>query len=278
MCPQALRRKLMAAEQEGRLPKVLVPVHFAGQPCDMADIYALSQEYGFRIIEDASHALGATYHGEPVGNCRFSDIGIFSFHPVKIITTGEGGMAVTNSSDLADRMARLATHGITRDPALMTCEPDGGWYYQQLELGHNYRMTEIQAALGLSQISRLDAYIERRHQIAQRYDRELAALPLRLPYQAPERRSALHLYPIWVDPARFDRRQVFDALRCEGIGVNIHYIPVYKQPYYQQFGFTATDFPEAERYYAGALSIPIHPALTGQEQDQVIAALTRVLQ
>ena len=267
----------MAAEREGRLPKVLVPVHFAGQPCDMAEIHGLSQKYGVRIIEDASHALGGAYHGEPVGNCRFSDITIFSFHPVKIITTGEGGMAVTNSSDLADRMARLSTHGITREPSLMTREPDGGWYYQQLELGHNYRMTELQAALGLSQIARLDAYIERRHEIAQRYDRELAALPLRLPYQASERRSALHLYPIWIDPARFDRRQVFDTLRREGIGVNVHYIPVYKQPYYQQFGFTPTDFPEAERYYAGALSIPIYPAMTEQDQDHVIAALTRVL-
>jgi UDP-4-amino-4,6-dideoxy-N-acetyl-beta-L-altrosamine transaminase len=277
LCPRALERKLVEAEREGRLPKVLVPVHFAGQPCDMAAIHGLARRFGLSIIEDASHAIGATYRGEPVGNCRYSDIAVFSFHPVKVITTAEGGMAVTNSADIADRMARLATHGITRNPALMTHEPDGDWYYEQMELGFNYRMTELEAALGLSQLSRLDTYIERRHQIAKRYDKGLASLPVKLPYQSPDCRSALHLYPIWIDPRRFNRKQVFDALRRAEIGVNVHYIPVYAQPYYQRFGFSAADFPGAERYYAGALTIPMYPSMTEQQQDQVIAALARVL-
>ncbi|HEY2981140.1 MAG TPA: UDP-4-amino-4,6-dideoxy-N-acetyl-beta-L-altrosamine transaminase [Anaerolineales bacterium] len=278
MCPRALERKLAVAEREGRLPKILIPVHFAGQSCDMTAIYSLAQRYGVRIIEDASHAIGATFRAEPVGNCRYSDITVFSFHPVKIITTAEGGMAVTNSDHLAGRMARLATHGITRNPSLMTHEPDGDWYYQQVDLGFNYRLTDLQAALGLSQLSRLEAYVERRHQIAQRYNHELAALPVQLPYQAQDGRSALHLYPIRIDSVRFDRKQVFDALRREGVGVNVHYIPVYSQPYYQSFGFVADDFPEAERYYAGALSIPMYPTMTDQQQDHVIAAVIRVLQ
>jgi UDP-4-amino-4,6-dideoxy-N-acetyl-beta-L-altrosamine transaminase len=276
MCPQELERKLVAAERNGRLPKVVVPVHFAGQSCDMMAIHMLAQRFGFRIVEDASHAIGATYQGGPVGDCRYSDIVVFSFHPVKIITTAEGGMAVTNSAYLADRMTRLATHGITRDPALMTDAPDGGWYYQQLELGLNYRLSELHAALGVSQIARLDAYVARRHEIARRYDSELAMLPLRLPHQAPYGRSALHLYPIWVDPTRFDRKDIFDLLRCGGIGVNVHYIPVHTQPFYRRLGFALGAFPEAERYYAGALSIPIYPAMTDLQQDTVISTLKRL--
>jgi UDP-4-amino-4,6-dideoxy-N-acetyl-beta-L-altrosamine transaminase len=277
LCPLALERKLVEAEREGRLPKVLIAVHFAGQSCHMAAIHGLARRFGLSIIEDASHAIGATYRGEPVGNCRYSDIAVFSFHPVKIITTAEGGMAVTNSIDVADRMARLAAHGITRDPALMTRESDGDWYYQQVELGFNYRMTELQAVLGLSQLSRLDSYIERRRHIAKRYNQALESLPVKLPYQSPDCRSALHLYPIWVDPLQFNRKRVFELLRRADIGVNVHYIPVYAQPYYQRFGYSPVDFPSAEHYYSGALTIPMYPSMTEQQQDQVIAALARVL-
>jgi dTDP-4-amino-4,6-dideoxygalactose transaminase len=252
-------------------------VHLAGQSCDMVAIHALSQRYGFKILEDASHAIGARYQGEPVGSCRYSDISVFSFHPVKIITTAEGGMATTNSAELGDRMARLATHGITRNPKLMTHAPDGDWYYQQTELGLNYRMTELHGALGLSQMARLDSYVARRHEIARRYDAMLGRLPLRAPYQAPYSHSALHLYPIWLDPAKIDRKRVFDALRRDGIGVNVHYIPVHTQPYYQRMGFRAEDFPESLRYYAGAVSIPMYPTMTDDQHDVVVAVLGRAL-
>ncbi len=278
LCPLALERKLTEAEREGRLPKVLAPVHFAGQPCDMLAIAALAQRYGFRIIEDASHAIGAEYRGEPVGNCGFSDVTVFSFHPVKIITTAEGGMALTKSAELAGRMARLRSHGVTLDPAAMTREPDGAWFYEQIDLGMNYRMTELQAALGLSQLSRLDEYVARRHELARRYDGKLASLPMVLPYQAKDCRSALHLYPIWIDPSRIDRRVVFDRMRRANIGVNVHYIPVYTQPYHRQRRtFSAADFPASERYYAGALSLPMFASMTEHQQDQVIAALAEAV-
>jgi UDP-4-amino-4,6-dideoxy-N-acetyl-beta-L-altrosamine transaminase len=277
LCPLALERKLTEAERDGRLPKVLAPVHFAGQPCDMLAIHALAQRYGFRIIEDASHAIGAEYRGEPVGNCRFSDVTVFSFHPVKIITTAEGGMALTNRSDLAGRMARLRSHGVTSDPASMT-RSDGAWFYQQIDLGMNYRMTELQAALGLSQLSRLDDYVARRHELARRYDEKLASLPLVLPYQSKDRRSALHLYPIWIDLSRMDRSAVFDRMRRSNIGVNVHYIPVYTQPYHRQHRtFSSADFPASERYYAGALSLPMFASMTEHQQDQVIAALAEAV-
>ena len=276
MSVAALEAKLAAAAAENRLPRVVIPVHFAGQSCEMREIHALGQQYGFRIIEDASHAVGATYLGEPVGNCRYSDITIFSFHPVKIITTAEGGMAMTNDPALAERMERLRSHGITRDPAAMAWDSEGPWYYQQVELGYNYRITDLQAALGHSQLARLDDYVARRHAIAARYDAALAGLPLTTPWQHPDSRSALHLYPIRLhDAAR--RREVFEALRAAGIGVNVHYIPVHTQPHYHRLGFRPGDFPEAERYYAGAISLPMFPTLTPAQQDEVVAALARVL-
>lgn len=276
LCPRALEAKLIAAEAAGRLPKVVVPVHLAGQSPDLAAIRALADRYGFHVIEDASHAIGATYLGEPVGDCRYSDITVFSFHPVKIITTGEGGMALTRDPALAARMELLRSHGITRDPALMSHAPDGPWYYQQVALGYNYRMTEIQAALGLSQMARLGGYVARRRALARRYDERLDGMPLRVPFQHGDGSSAWHLYIVRLDPA-LDHRAVFEALRAAGIGVNLHYIPVHTQPHYAAMGFVAGDFPEAERYYAGAISLPLYPGLTDEMQDEVIAALRRAV-
>lgn len=275
LCPQALERKLVEAERDGRLPKVVVPVHLCGQPCDMQAIHGLAQRYGFRIIEDASHAIGGRYQGEFIGNCRYSDITVFSFHPVKIITTAEGGMALTNDASLADRMALLRSHGITRDPSQMTHEADGPWYYQQIDLGFNYRMTELQAALGVSQMQRLDQFVVRRHELARRYDELLADLPVVTPWQHPDSYSGLHLYVIRLklDDMRRTHRQVFESLRAQGIGVNLHYIPVHSQPYYQRMGFQSGDFPQAEHYYAEAISLPMYYGLSGTMQDTVVQAL-----
>ena len=279
LCPIKLEEKLIAADKAGKLPKVVVPVHLAGQPCDMAAIHALGQKYGFRIIEDASHAIGGKYKGEPIGNCCYSDITVFSFHPVKIITTAEGGMALTNSHELATRLGLLRSHGITRDPALMTQPTDGPWYYQQVALGYNYRMTDIQAALGVSQMTRLRHYVGRRHEIAERYSQLLADLPLTLPWQHPDSYSAYHLYVIrlQLDQTRVTHLQVFEALRAKDIMVNLHYIPVHTQPYYQKMGFKTGDFPAAELYYREAISIPMHPTLTNAEQDQVASVLREAL-
>ncbi len=276
---EALTAKLEQAEREGRLPKIVIPVHFAGQPCDMAAIHALGQRYGFHVIEDASHAIGGKYKGEFIGNGRYSDITVFSFHPVKIITTAEGGMALTNDAELANKMTLLRSHGITRDPAQMTHAPDGPWYYQQIELGFNYRMTDIQAALGISQMARLDHYVARRHKLAARYDALLADLPVNCPWQHPDNYSGLHLYVIrlQLDQIRKTHRAVFDALREQGIGVNLHYIPVHTQPYYQQMGFKAGDFPEAERYYAEAISLPMYQGLTEADQDRVVRTIKDAL-
>jgi UDP-4-amino-4,6-dideoxy-N-acetyl-beta-L-altrosamine transaminase len=276
---QALEEKLLRAEELGRLPKVLVAVHLCGQPCEMQAIHELSRRFGFRIIEDASHAIGGRYRGEPIGNCRYSDITVFSFHPVKIITSAEGGMALTNDGVLAREMGLLRSHGITRDPDLMTCEPDGPWYYQQVALGFNYRMTDLQAALGLSQSGRLESYVARRHELAARYDRLLAGLPVTVPWQHPDSHSGLHLYVIRLKLAeiRASHREVFEGLRERGILVNLHYIPVHTQPYYQNLGFRPGDFPEAERYYREAISLPMYPTITEPQQDRVVAALAEVL-
>lgn len=279
LCPQALERKLIAAREAGRLPKVVVAVHLCGQPCDIAAIHALGQRYGFKIIEDASHAIGGKYKNEFIGNGRYSDVTVFSFHPVKIITTAEGGMALTNDADLANKMALLRSHGITRDPAQMTHVPDGSWYYQQIDLGFNYRMTELQAALGISQMARLDDYVARRHELAARYDALLADLPVTRPWQHPDSYSGLHLYVVrlQLDQIGKAHRTVFDALREQGIGVNLHYIPVHTQPYYQQMGFKTGDFPEAERYYAEAISLPMFQTMSEAQQDAVLAALKTAL-
>ncbi|ATG91332.1 UDP-4-amino-4,6-dideoxy-N-acetyl-beta-L-altrosamine transaminase [Methylomonas koyamae] len=272
----ALAEKLQAAERSGRLPKVVIPVHLCGQSCEMAAIHALSQQYGFKIIEDASHAIGGKYRDQPIGNCRYSDITVFSFHPVKIITTAEGGMALTNNAELAQKLALLRSHGITRDPSQMTHQADGPWYYQQIALGYNYRMTDIQAALGLSQLSRLEQFVKNRHHLAARYDSSLSALPVGIPWQHPDNYSALHLYPITV-PDNI-RSNVFEGLRAVGIGVNVHYIPVHLQPYYRKLGFQPGDFPEAERYYRAAISLPLYATLTEANQDRVVAALSEQLQ
>lgn len=275
----ALAAKLEAAAQSGTLPKVLVVVHLAGQPCEMQAIRALTAEYNIAIIEDASHAVGGRYQDEPIGNGRYSDITVFSFHPVKIITSAEGGMALTNDEQLAERMRLARSHGITRDAEQMTQAPDGDWYYQQLSLGYNYRMTEMQAALGLSQLQRLDAFVTARHAIANRYNTELAGLPLKLPWQHPDSYSAYHLYIIRLatDQLTHSHTHIFSELRARGIGVNLHYIPVHTQPYYQQQGFQPDQFPQAMAYYRQAISIPMFASLTETDQQHVITTLREVL-
>lgn len=279
LCPKALEAKLIKAECSGKLPKVLVAVHLCGQPCDMQAIHALAQRYNFRVIEDASHAIGGKYQNEFIGNCRYSDITVFSFHPVKIITTAEGGMALTNDNSLAEKMSLYRSHGVTRDSSLMTHDPDGPWYYQQVELGYNYRMTELQAALGISQMQRLDEFVAQRHVLAQRYNELLSDLPLTLPWQHPDSYSGLHLYIIrlHLDQINKTHLQVFEELREAGIGVNLHYIPVHMQPYYQKMGFNKGDFPQAERYYAEAISLPMFSTLTKIQQDEVAQVLKKVL-
>ncbi len=275
-----LERKLIQAKQDNKLPKIVIPVHFAGQPCDMKRIYSLGQEYGFKIIEDASHAIGGKYLDQPIGSCQYSDITVFSFHPVKIITTAEGGLATTNDEKLSERMQLFRSHGVTRDPSLMTKLSEGGWYYQQVNLGFNYRMTELQAALGVSQMQRLDEFVTQRHTLQERYDSLLSSLPIIKPHQNQDNYSALHLYPIQIDLDSVDkgREKIFDELRQNGIGVNVHYIPIHTQPYYLQFGFKVGDFPNSESYYDKEISIPLFHAMTEQQQDKVLNVLMRVLQ
>lgn len=275
-----LEKKLIQAKQEDRLPKVLIPVHFAGQSCNMRKIHSLSQEYGFKIIEDASHAIGGKYLEKPIGGCQYSDITVFSFHPVKIITTAEGGLATTNSKELAEKMRLFRSHGISRDKSLMTRDPDGAWYYQQVGLGFNYRMTEMQAALGISQMHRLDEFVAKRHILQERYDLLLSGLPIIGPYQDRDSYSALHLYPIQIDlnKVRKNREQIFNLLRENDVGVNVHYIPIHTQPYYLQFGFSKGDFPNSEAYYSRSISIPLFPAMTIEEQDKIVAMLRKLLQ
>ena len=278
---ELLAEKLAHAEKIGNLPKVLIPVHLCGQPCNMAGIHALSQRYGFKIIEDASHAIGGQYRNEPIGNCRYSDITIFSFHPVKIITAGEGGMALTNDLQLANRMKLLRSHGITSDAADMIPRPSEElWLYQQITLGFNYRITDIHAALGLSQMRRLDEFVTRRHAIAKRYEELLVGLPVITPWQHPDSYSGFHLYVIRLKQAEISKtqREVFKALHAAGILVNLHYIPVYRQPYYANQGFETGYCMEAEQYYAQAISLPMYPGLTEAQQDEVIGALRQAIE
>ncbi len=275
----ALKDKLEIAQKEGKLPKVVVPVHFAGQSCEMKEIAKLSRQYGFKILEDASHAIGGQYDNKPIGSCRYSDITVFSFHPVKIITTGEGGMAMTNDNVLAEKMRRLSTHGITRHADEMTKESEGAWHYQQIELGFNYRLTDIQSALGLQQLQRLDDFVSARQILAKRYNQLLADMPLSVQWNHPDTYSAYHLYTIRINQAesRQSRQCIFDRMRQSGVGVNVHYIPVHTQPYYEGLGFRQGDFPEAEKYYTETISLPLFPALTNEEQDIVVLSLKEAM-
>ena len=273
MDPHQLEAKLIAAEAKGRLPRIVIPVHFAGQSCDMARISALAQRFGFHIIEDASHAIGAEYQGRPIGDCRYSDIAVFSFHPVKIITSGEGGAAVTNSAELDGRMRLLRSHGITKEPDLLTGPLDGPWAYEQITLGYNYRMTELHAALGLSQLGRLTPFLERRRALATRYDALLADVPeVTRPFQSPDTLSSWHLYIVKLSP-QVDRAKVYAAMIAAEIGVQVLYIPVHTQPYYRNLGFSQGDYPYAEDFYSGSFTLPIFPDLSDVDQDRIVAAL-----
>jgi len=276
---EELEKKLIQAKQDGNLPKIVIPVHFSGQSCDMKKIHSLSQEYDFKIIEDASHAIGGKYLDKPIGGCQYSDITVFSFHPVKIITTAEGGLATTNDKELSERMQLFRSHGVTRNPELMSKLSEGGWYYQQVDLGFNYRMTELQAALGVSQMERLDEFVALRHKSQNRYDELLKNFPVITPYQDLDSYSALHLYPIQIktDKLRNTRKEIFEALRKNNIGVNVHYIPVHTQPYYENMGFKKGNFPNAENYYENAISIPIFQGLTIEMQDEVVNVMKKVL-
>ncbi len=275
MSVDELEKKLAA----GGRPKVVVPVHLCGQSCDMERIYALSKKYSFTVIEDASHALGATYKGMRVGNCKYSDMTVFSFHPVKIITTGEGGMVLTNDKDLYEKLTLYRSHGITRDAGKMTKVADGPWYYQQIELGYNYRMTDIQAALGYSQMNRLDMFVARRRELAKRYDELLVGLPLRVPYQSSDTNSSWHIYVVRLDKTRVkkNKTEIFEEMKRRGVTLNLHYIPVHLQPYYQTLGFKQGDFPVSERYYEEAFTLPLYYELTNEQQDQIVKVLREVL-
>ena len=274
MSAELLEQKLRVARKSGTLPKILIPVHLTGEPCDMAAIKKLSDEYGFKIIEDASHAIGGRFANKPIGSCEYSDITVFSFHPVKIVTSGEGGAALTNSAKLDQKLKLLRSHGITRDPAHMQHPSDDGWYYEQVDLGFNYRMTDIHASLGLSQLTRLNEYVDKRQKLAASYDKEFKGANLRTPYRNTINKSALHLYVIQVDPSQ--HKSIFHKLRESNIGVNLHYIPVHTQPYYQKFGFAWGDFPNSEDYYRRAISLPMFPTLTEGEQTYVIETVKKL--
>lgn len=279
MCPEQLEKKLAEARSSGCLPKVLIPVHLCGQPCDMKTIQRLCKKYGVRIIEDASHAIGGKYLGRPIGNCEYSDITVFSFHPVKIITTAEGGVALTNDDKLAEKIALYRSHGITRDQELMTQPSHGPWFYEQITLGYNYRMTDLQAALGVTQMKRLNEFVSQRQIIARRYDVLLEDLPVVIPFQMDGTYSALHLYVIRLklDKIIKSHKQVFEELRASGIGVNIHYIPVHMHSFYRSMGFNLGDFPESEKYYSEAISLPMYPGLAEEDQNKVVDILASIV-
>jgi UDP-4-amino-4,6-dideoxy-N-acetyl-beta-L-altrosamine transaminase len=279
MSLDALREKLLVAAGRGALPKIVMPVHFGGHSCEMREIAALGRQYDFRVIEDASHAIGGEYFGRKVGCCQFSDLAVFSFHPVKIVTTGEGGMVVTNDPELHETVRTLRSHGTTRAPERMDRIPEGAWYYQQIDLGYNYRMTDIQAALGASQLQRIDGFIERRRSLASRYHDVLRELPVVLPVELPGIASAWHLYPVLIDSkaSKRSRKDVFDALRSANILVNVHYIPVHLQPYYSRLGFRLGDFPAAEEYYERTISLPMHTRLSDADFDYVVSRLRQAL-
>lgn len=279
MSVDELEKKLQQAKDNGRLPKVVVPVHLAGQSCDMKRIHELSLEYGFTILEDASHAIGADYLGTKVGSCAYSDMAVFSFHPVKIITTGEGGMVLTNNDDLYKKLCLYRSHGITRDASLMTHEADGPWYYQQLDLGYNYRMTELQAALGISQMDRLDEFVNWRRHLVKRYNQLLHDLPVVTPQVLEGANPSWHLYMVRVDfsKAKVDKVQFFAEMKKRGIVLNLHYIPVHTQPYYQKLGFKQGDFPKSEKYYEEVFTLPLYYDLTEEQQDDVVTALQHCL-
>lgn len=275
MSVSSLRNKLDKAKVENKLPKVVIPVHLCGQPCEMQAIHELSKEFGFFIVEDASHAIGGKYQEQPIGNCQYSDMTVFSFHPVKIITTAEGGVLTTNNSDLAKKIELLRSHGITRDTNLMRNDSEGAWYYEQIALGYNYRMTELQAALGVSQMVNLSDITAKRHIIVGKYNELLKDLPVITPFNIPEGYSGLHLYVIRLDFSKVKktRKEVFDVLRAANIGVNVHYIPVHLQPYYQGIGFKKGDFPVAEQYYASAITLPLYPELSDIELEYIVSTL-----
>ena len=276
---EELKKKLIQAKKDNKLPKIVIPVHFAGQSCDMQSIHKLSKEYGFKILEDASHAIGGKYLDKPIGGCQYSDITVFSFHPVKIITTAEGGLATTNQKELAEKMQLFRAHGITREPKLMTKKTEGGWYYQQVELGFNYRMNDLQAALGIAQMKRLDKFIAIRHSLKKRYDELLKDLPLITPVQSSDSYSSLHLYPIQLKLEQISKshNEIFDELRQSGVGVNLHYIPIHMQPYFENMGFKKGDFPIAEDYYTRVISVPIYQNLIFETQDKVVSILKKIL-
>ena len=279
MCPNALEKKLIESKKNNSLPKVVIPVHLSGMPCDMKKISSLAKKYNFKIIEDASHAIGSEYEGSKTGNCIYSDICIFSFHPVKIITTGEGGVALTNCNKLYNKLSLLRTHGITRDEKLMSIPPDGPWYYEQHILGFNYRMTDIQASLGISQLSKINEFIARRREIEEIYDQELCNLPISLPEKSNNAKSSLHLYIIKLklESANISHKNFFDKLISKGIGVNLHYIPIYRQPYFKKLGFIKEQYTNSELYYSQAMSIPIHPSMSNKDQETVIKAIKDTL-
>ena len=278
-CPAKFEEKLIAANAKGQLPKIIIPVHLSGHPCNMEKIASLAKRYGVRIVEDASHAIGSSYlNGEPVGSCQYADITVFSFHPVKIITTGEGGAATTNDPSLAAIMSDLRSHGITRDTDRLQLRDEGAWYYEQLSLGQNYRMTDLQAALGVSQLKKLDGFVKKRRQIATQYNILLEGVTVATQTILNPNCSSWHLYLINLTTKKRDeRRQVFDAMRNADIGVNVHYIPIHLQPFYQSMGFKVGDFPNAERYYDSCLTLPLHPELKPTQQTYIIETLRDIL-